>query len=114
MSVKDGLARLRVEDPSAAAVVVDALWEALAREEPRMFAALWRKANLPGRRPAVLQPAGPPPIEWIEEPVLPSVNLLPPPPALTFPTQPASSGPLMIEPSPSLADLLPAEERASF
>jgi hypothetical protein len=125
MNAQDRLARLRFEDPVAAAAVVDALWAQLAREEPRMFAALWRRANRPSRRPASVEPAIPVPVQWVEEPIpavaveplpalaveprveviaqrLPTVDLTPTPPYR-----------LMIEPSPSLAELLPADEHTS-
>jgi hypothetical protein len=48
MHAREGLARLRFEDPAAAAAAVEALWEQMAREEPRMFAALWRRATRRG------------------------------------------------------------------
>jgi hypothetical protein len=166
MIAHDKLARLRFEDPAAAAAVVDALWDQLAREEPRMFAALWRRANRPSRRPAAVERIVPV-VQWIDEAVetptvtpslsalveqMPAVNLVPtvslsqvpaqalpptvpaappaapaledtaaapaPPVVATPAPAPApapvpSPYPLMIEPSPSLAELLPAEERSS-
>lgn len=129
MNVQDRLARLRFEDPATAEVVVDALWTKLAREEPRMFAALWRRAHRPSRRPAAVERSLPIPIQWVEERApavrtpaatnepplsvpaqpVPAVNLAPPP--VAAPSAPPH--PVMIEPSPSLADLLPLEERVA-
>jgi hypothetical protein len=114
MSAKESLARLRFEDPTAAAAVEAALWTQLAREDPRMFAALWRRAHRPSRRPAQVECVVPA-VEWLDElpPLevaaqLPAVNLLPDPPA-DLPFVPVQ--PLVFEPSPSLESLLPSESR---
>ena len=120
MGAQHNLARLRVEDPAAAAAVVNALWEQLAREEPRMFAALWRRANKESRRPAPPVPLIP--VQWIEElppletvPALPAVNLSLDRDVEEVPVEvPAQEVPapepsrLVFQPSPTLADLLPA------
>ncbi|MBK5307992.1 MAG: hypothetical protein JJD92_15005 [Frankiaceae bacterium] len=120
MTAQDKLARLRFEDPAAAAAAVDGLWEQLAREEPRMFAALWRRANRPADRPA--EPVTVPTVEWIDElpPMeviaqrFPSVNLAPVPlaPLPALPTQllpplPAQAQPL--RPAHLVADVPVAE-----
>jgi hypothetical protein len=164
MSDHNSLARLRVEDPTAADALADALWEHLARNEPKMFAALWRRAHRPApgserlEVPVVVPvqwieeraetPAADVPVQWVEEPAeapvveapvgvpvleapvdqpepaeqpisviaqrLPAVNLAPPsvvPPSAVPP--PAVSPTLMIEPSPSLAELLESDELLS-
>jgi hypothetical protein len=104
MSAQQSLARLRFEDPQAAAAAADGLWAQLAIEDPRMFAALWRRANKPSRRaahlaarapedwaemlPAVDEPAvDVPAVEAppIEAPRLPAVNLAQPAIVLTAP-----------------------------
>jgi hypothetical protein len=135
MNAQDRLARLRVEDPTAAAAAVDALWAQLAREEPRMFAALWRRANRPSRRPAQVEVPVPVPVQWIDDepvtiaPVVPAVEPAPaampvvnltPAPAPAVPLQPTAPvaappppSPLVFEPSPSLAELRPEAERTS-
>ena len=41
-------ARLQAEDPYEEAAAVDALWAELARQDPKMFAALWRRATRRG------------------------------------------------------------------
>ena len=41
-------ARLQAEDPREEAAAVDALWAELARQDPKMFAALWRRATQRG------------------------------------------------------------------
>jgi hypothetical protein len=66
MNALDNLRRLRYQDPQAAAVVVEALWEQLAREDPRMFHALWRRA---ARRMAMSapKPVAVPAVEWLDE-----------------------------------------------
>src|SRR5690349_1665073 len=66
MAALDNLARLRVEDPTAAAAVVDSLWTVLAHEDPKLFAALWRKANKASKRPAIEVQV--PKVEWLDEP----------------------------------------------
>ena len=68
MNAQHNLARLRVEDPRAAAAVVDALWEQLAREDARMFAALWRKAQHRALRTAG-DAVEVPPVQWLDEPL---------------------------------------------
>ena len=98
------LARLRVEDPQAAASVVDALWTQLAREDPPLFHRLWRAANRPSRRPAVVPV---PQVEWLEDlpPVhvvaqrMPTINLAP---------LPAPEPVLAPEPAPTTLLLTPA------
>lgn len=62
---RGSLARLRVEDPAAAAAAVEELWAQLAREEPRMFAALWRRANR--RAMPAAESVQVPRVEWIDE-----------------------------------------------
>ena len=66
MNAQHSLSRLRVEDPRAAAAVVDALWEQLAREDARMFAALWRRATRRQRAHAP-QASVVPAVEWVDE-----------------------------------------------
>ena len=104
MGAQHNLNRLRFEDPTAAAAVIDALWEALAREEPRMFAALWRRANLPSRRPAA--PAPLIPVQWIDE--VPPLDVVP----VRFPSVNLSpvrtDDQLVVQPAPTLAELLPS------
>ena len=105
---RDGLARLRVEDPKAAAAAVDALWALLARDEPRMFAALWRRAN---RGSAYVPPSVTVPrVEWIEEapPVEVAAQRVAPSPARLPRVDLAL--PIMINPSPPL---VPAELTAT-
>ena len=97
------LARLRFEDPQAAASAADGLWAQLAIEDPRMFAALWRRANKPSRRAGLPRwcrgcPGLLPAVEaWGQVPVvegcrpyrgalLPAVNLAPPAIVLTAPS----------------------------
>jgi hypothetical protein len=70
MSAQQSLARLRFEDPQAAAAAAEGLWAQLAIEDPRMFAALWRRANKPSRRAAHL--AARAPEDWTE--LLPAVE----------------------------------------
>ena len=70
MSAQQSLARLRFEDPQAAAAAAEGLWAQLAIEDPRMFAALWRRANKPSRRAAHL--AARAPEDWAE--LLPAVE----------------------------------------
>ena len=41
-------ARLQAECPHEEAAAVDALWAELARQDPTMFAALWRRATRRG------------------------------------------------------------------
>jgi hypothetical protein len=87
MDALHNLDRLRLADPRAAAEVVDALWAQLAREDARMFAALWRRANLPGRRAARQESAAEvtADVTWVDdlemmaasEPSPPRVNLVP-------------------------------------
>ena len=85
MNALDNLRRLRYQDPQAAAAVVEALWEQLAREDPRMFAALWRRAARRMARSAP-KPVVVPDVEWLDElpPVvvtsqrLPGVDLIDP------------------------------------
>jgi hypothetical protein len=100
MSAQSSLARLRFEDPQAAAATVEGLWAQLATEDPRMFAALWRRANKPSRRAAHL--AARAPEDWaellptidepavdvpaVEAPRLPAVNLAQPEIVLTAPS----------------------------
>src|SRR4051812_48312137 len=82
MDARSNLAKLAYEDPQAAAAVVDSLWAELARDDPRMFAALWRRANKSSRRPKLTDA---PKVDWLEElpPVevvaqrVPAVNLVP-------------------------------------
>ena len=86
MNAVDSLDRLALEDPRAAAAAVDALWAQLAREDARMFAALWRRAHRPDQR---REREAEPVVEWLDEledaaalpAALPAVNLLPPRPA---------------------------------
>ena len=70
MNVQQSLARLRFEDPQAAVAAADGLWAQLAIEDPRMFAALWRRANKPSRRAAHL--AARAPEDWTE--MLPAID----------------------------------------
>jgi hypothetical protein len=100
MSAHQSLARLRFEDPQAAAAAADGLWAQLAIEDPRMFAALWRRANKPSRRAAHLAARAPedwaemlpaidePAVEVpaVEAPRLPAVNLAQPAIVLTAPS----------------------------
>src|SRR5438309_10015769 len=71
MDVRENLAKLAYEDPQAAAAVVDSLWAELAREDPRLFAALWRRANKSSRRPKL---TATPQVEWLEE--LPPIEVV--------------------------------------
>ena len=66
MNALDNLRRLRYQDPQAAAAVVDALWEQLAREDPRMFHALWRRAARRMARDAP-RPVEVPEVAWLDE-----------------------------------------------
>jgi hypothetical protein len=66
MNALENLKRLRYQDPQAAAAVVEALWEQLAREDPRMFHALWRRAARRMARNAP-QPVPVPEVEWLDE-----------------------------------------------
>jgi hypothetical protein len=100
MSAHQSLARLRFEDPQAAAAAAEGLWAQLAIEDPRMFAALWRRANKPSRRAAHLAARAPedwaemlpaidePAVEVpsVEAPRLPAVNLAQPAIVLTAPS----------------------------
>lgn len=45
MNASASLDRLRSEEPKVVAAAVALLWDKLSREDPRMFAALWRKAS---------------------------------------------------------------------
>jgi hypothetical protein len=94
MNAQQNLARLRFEDPQAAAAAVDALWSQLAREDPRMFAALWRRANRDSRRPAdvVTVPA----VQWLDE--MPPMEVT----SQRLPAVDRSPAPVMVQPSPSL------------
>ena len=77
MNAQHNLARLRAEDPRAAAAVVEALWEQLAREDARLFAALWRKAQRRTQRtdaPVAEVPA----VEWLDEPAIDPVPVVAP------------------------------------
>ena len=65
MHARGSLARLRVEDPAAAAAAVDELGAQLARAEPRMFAALGRRANR--RAMPAAESVQVPRVEWIDE-----------------------------------------------
>jgi hypothetical protein len=78
MNALDNLRRLRYQDPQAAAAVVDALWEQLAREDPRMFAALWRRAARRMARNAP-KPVVVPEVEWVVDlpPVVVTTQRLP-------------------------------------
>ena len=99
----ESLARLRFEDPRAAAAVVTALWDTLAREDPRLFAALWRRANRSGRRPRpeVDELSE---VEWLDE--LPPLEVTAPAVDL-LPTRRRSFRALS-EARPTVAELLPA------
>ena len=99
----ESLARLRFEDPRAAASVVTVLWDTLSREDPRLFAALWRRANRSGRRarPEVDELSE---VEWLDE--LPPLEVAPAAVNL-LPTRrrPVRS---LSELRPTVAELLPA------
>ena len=66
MNALENLRRLRYQDPQAAAAVVEALWEQLAREDPRMFHALWRRVARRVARSAP-DPVAVPGVEWLDD-----------------------------------------------